>query len=251
MEVINPGNIPEDQIVHQETKVSEKKQDSEFVKGVQKAVSDATKEVEASGNDEPAKMPDTVDVDKSIGDNPVASAADSAQSASANISNYRNVGNRTVKVTQEQKDAFIDCLVSGDRYRESFTRFGGKLLVTVRSRTSDETSAILSYLRRKTLRNDSIDIYSTYVRRAIVAAQVEEVNGVKYDVLKKPYYFVETPEGLTVPGWEEQMDMWGEKPEQVFSTCADCVIEFEARYWHMMSHASDENFWKPGESTGE
>jgi hypothetical protein len=159
---------------------------------------------------------------------------------------------RTVKIEQKHKDAFLDCIVSGERYMEEFSLFGGKIRVKVRCRSSEETDAIEAYARREisagriTLNSE----YATLMRKLLLAAQIEEVNGVKYDTLKKPLFYIETKDGLTPPAWSDQIDLWASKPDYLVASLFECIIGFEARYWGMIRESKNENFWKSGESTG-
>jgi len=276
MEVINPNTLSDKDVLNQEHPAGEsdvtmstmpnspaaeddpdKPENPEFVEGIREAVREAEEEIrqEESESEKASKMPDSASVSDAVDNDTLLKAATIAKEKSesaSSIDGSKPDTSNSIPILQEHKDAFISCLISGDRYRETFSKFGGKLLIVVRSRTAEETNAIVSYIRRKVITGETStrELYSSYVRRAIVAAQIEEVNGVKYPELASPYYFVETPEKMEPPAWEKQMDMWGSKPEQLFSVCADCVIEFEVRYWNMIAHAGDENFWNPGESTG-
>lgn len=158
-----------------------------------------------------------------------------------------------VKITRAMKDQFLDCVVSGKRYRSQEVLYGGRLRVSVRCRSLDETDAIESYLRRMVSlgRISSPSEYANAARRCLLVAQVSEVNGVEYQEMAKPYKFTETGDGLNPPAWEAQMDVFGRMPEQIVSALSGCVLRFEAAYWRMVSMAGDENFWNPGESTGE
>ena len=158
-----------------------------------------------------------------------------------------------VEILRRHKEAFLDSVVSGGRYVEEFRIFGGRMSVRVRSRTNAETDALESYLRRQiALSAVSYESeYSSLTRRLLMVAQVAEVDGVEYPEMAAPLKYVETPEGLTPPAWEPSLGMWASKPDAVVAAISGCIMEFEARYWKMISMSRDENFWLSGESTGE
>jgi len=85
----------------------------------------------------------------------------------------------------------------------------------------------------------------------MLAAQVKEVNGVRYDELKGPLFATETEDGRTEPGWVKQLEIWDRQSNALAVTLIKCVVEFEARYWFMVENSQDTNFWNRGESTAE
>lgn len=158
-----------------------------------------------------------------------------------------------VSVSQAHKDAFCNALVSNSRYTERFSLFGGKLSVVIRSRTLAETDAIEAYLRRQVMTGsvNTTPDYSNLTRKVLLAAQVQELNGVVYEELKAPLTYVEKDSGLEPPGWEGQVRMWEKQSGAVAVALIRCITEFEARYWFMVDNANDTNFWNRGESTAE
>lgn len=159
----------------------------------------------------------------------------------------------TVKVEQAHKDAFITSLLSNGRYTETVSLFGSKVIARLRSRTLGETDAIAAYLRRQVglgMVRTSQD-YSDLVRKVLLTAQVEFLNGVEYPPLKAPLYSRETDSGIEDPAWVAQMDIWEGKPIAIATAMTQCIAEFEARYWFMVNASKDANFWGRGESTAE
>ena len=156
-------------------------------------------------------------------------------------------------VTQNHKDAFIESVITGKRYVEYFSLFNGKVTLKIRARSVQETDAISAYARRM-IATDKVKVdyeYSALMRKLLALAQVEEMNGVKNPPMEAPLFFEETEEGINPPAWEKRLKVWGDKPEAILIAVVRCILEFEARYWHMIRNVKDENFWQPGESTGE
>lgn len=192
------------------------------------------------------------DVGESTEDDPLLSVAEEG----IDHESLDDVGDITVKkapIEQRHKDAFIDSVITGGRYTEEFTLFGGKLKLKIRARSVAETDAITAYARRM-IATDKVKVdyeYSALMRKLLASAQVDEINGVKNPPLESPLFFEETEDGINPPAWEGRLAVWGQKPEVVVIAVTKCILEFEARYWHMIRHVNDENFWLPGESTGE
>lgn len=158
-----------------------------------------------------------------------------------------------VKVLRRHREEFLDAVVSGRRYVETFKLYGGRLVLKIRCRSADETEALEAYARRKVSSGEVkyANEYSALMRKLLMTAQVAEVNGVEYEEMKAPYKFVETADGLVPPAWESQLSVWDGRTDAWISAVVGAIAEFEARYWRMVSMSSDENFWDPGESTGE
>lgn len=158
-----------------------------------------------------------------------------------------------VKVEEQHKAAFVESVLTGRRYVETFSLLGGKLVIRVRSRSTEETEAIQAYVRKNASSGALLTDYdySSLMRKLLAVAQVEEINGVKYPEMARPLFFTEDEEGRTPPAWEGLLGAWSAKPEYILSMVTKCILEFEARYWHLIKNVDDVNFWEPGESTGK
>lgn len=156
-------------------------------------------------------------------------------------------------VTKQNKDDFCSCLVSNSRYTEKFSLFSGKLVFTLRSRTLEETDSIEAYLRWMAVTGGVYTAadYSNLARNILLAAQVQEMNGVSYPELKGPMRMTEVDGKREPPGWLPQLETWGKMADAVALAITRCLVEFEARYWFMVENAKDANFWLHGESTVE
>lgn len=226
---------------------------SKVDKTILSAVADAN--ASASAEDKAIQDPmvgDKIDIEAHKKDDPLLQAAGDMSSSSISKAKEMLAGNVEALVKKEHKDEFLRCLVTGERYTERFSLFGGSLIAVIRCRSVDETDAIDTYMRRKVaigdIRYDAE--YANLMRLVLITAQVQELNGVQYGTLKAPLKFVETKDAMNPPAWEEDLAIWRAKPDVIISALTGAVLEFEARYWHMVGHSTDVNFWKPGESTG-
>ena len=154
-------------------------------------------------------------------------------------------------VTKQNKDDFCSCLISNSRYTEKFSLFGGKVSLTIRSRTLEETDSIEAYLRWMAATGGVYTAadYSNLARNILLATQVQEMNGVSYPELKGPMRMTEVDGKREPPGWLPQLETWGKMADAIALAVIRCVVEFEARYWFMVENAKDANFWLHGEST--
>lgn len=157
-----------------------------------------------------------------------------------------------VVITPEEKSAFIDAVVTGDRYRQSFDIFGGHVHIVVRSRTSDETAAMYAYMRHEMSKKDANTVQmETDMQYLLLLTQVEEVNGTKFSELKAPYMFKAKGDSEEAPAWMEDMLAWKSKPEGLVGALVNRVQLFEYKYWTMVREAANKNFWSSGASTAE
>lgn len=238
--VLNPSNIGK--------LADENREMTDYEKAVVKSFDDAREEEERVEKEKAEKAKAAieaashVDVAKHVEKDPLLRNAAGTESAQDHV-----------EVSQAQKDAFCDSLVTNERYVERFSLFGGRMTATIRSRTLAETDAIEAYLRRQVatgMVNTSLD-YANLARKVLLAAQVQELNGVVYEPLKAPMTYVEKDSGLEPPAWESQLHIWERQSGAVAVALIRCVTEFEARYWFMVDNANDANFWNRGESTAE
>ena len=166
---------------------------------------------------------------------------------------------RVVSVTDAEKSAFVDSVVSGGRYFSEERLLGGRLVVRFRSRSAAESEAIDSFLRKRVAMGlvRSNQEYADAMRFCVLAAGVDELNGEKFKTLSEAgggtgvgMFYTESKDGLEEPRWMWLYDLWRGKPESIVAIVIESYFDFEAKYWLMISRSGDENFWSPGESTG-
>jgi len=158
-----------------------------------------------------------------------------------------------VTITNSDKLEFLKAVTTGNRFVQTVDLFGGNLRVKFRSRSVDETEAILAYMHKSGIDGKFVtkaDVSDTSLA-ALLVAQVAEINGVEYAEMKKPLKFTEDLDGVHPPAWEADLDIWRSKPESLISALGAALVEFEAKYWKMVGASRDENFWNPGGSTGK
>jgi hypothetical protein len=157
-----------------------------------------------------------------------------------------------VLITKEEKDAFIEALVTGRRYKTSFTLCGGKVTGTLQSRTQLESQAILAELRHE-LDSGKLHTQADYtmrLQRMLLAAQAVYYMDKTYEALAEPLLPTWKPDGTCVePGWLKQVEVWEKMPEAAISIAFAELQRFEAKYWTMVEAAADSNFWNPAVST--
>jgi hypothetical protein len=157
-------------------------------------------------------------------------------------------------ITPEEKAAFIDALVTGERYRQTFSIFGGKINVVIRSRTAKETHAMYSYMRyilSSKGGDEGLNAVEGDMAYVPLVVQIEEMNGKKFPEMKGPLTFEESDGKLVYPGWFEDFKAWKSKPEGLTSALISLIQLFEYKYWTMTKEANNKNFWNTDTSTGE
>lgn len=158
-------------------------------------------------------------------------------------------GEDEVELTEAERDAFLDAVMKGRRYEQRFSLFGGRVTGKLRSRSTEESEAVAAHLNngvREGVFTTPLD-YSVAVRNAMLAAQVAELNGTTYSILQQPLFRTRTGEAVAEPGWVSQAQMWStdpKLPESVVAAVYEELRIFERKYWTMIAHANDQNFWQ-------
>lgn len=157
---------------------------------------------------------------------------------------------QTLDITPEIKVGFINSLVSGDRFEQTYTLLNGKLSVTFRTRSSEEDRAILKHLAHleRTEKIQSNHDYTDMLRLCLLAAHVKELNGVQFGPLEAPLFYTVSGVDVVSPAWIKQLDYWAKRPPALVSVLISQLRIFERIYWTLTSKVSDINFWKTGES---
>jgi hypothetical protein len=156
-----------------------------------------------------------------------------------------------VTLTPDERDAFLDAVISGKRYEQPFSIYGGAVSGIFRSRSTLESEGIATLLNQgiRESRFGSTLEYSITIRNSLLAAQVKVLNGTAYTELDKPYVRTVSGDTVTEPGWLAQQQLWGAMSEPVLAALYEELKLFERKYWTMISHSRDQNFWHPAEST--
>lgn len=155
-------------------------------------------------------------------------------------------------ITPEEKAAFLEALVTGERYRQTYSLFGGKVIVTIRSRTSAETHAMYSYIRHVLSTTQGEGVYSRIegdMAYVPLVVQIEELNGVRYPEMTSPLTYEQRGEDIVEPGWYKDFLAWKSKPEGLTSALISYIQLFEYKYWTMTKEAGNKNFWTTDTST--
>ena len=195
----------------------------------------------------PLESVDSADADGFRNDNDLERVATDERPA------MTDAPSRKVEITQADKNAYLDAIVKGTRYTSKASLFGGRVNVKFRSRSLEETAAILSYINHEGAAGSfrtRADVQNASLT-ALLVAQVAEIDGVSYGEMKKPLLYVETVDGVDEPAWVKDLEIWRRKPEALVAALGDALVEFEAKYWEMTRAAKDENFWNPDGSTGK
>lgn len=149
-------------------------------------------------------------------------------------------------ITPEDKVTFLDSLVGNTRFEKRYSRFGGKINLTVRSITAEESQALAAWAIKQGSANPS-DQLSGRFRKYLLTAQVSMFNGVAMQPLEEPLFSTLQDDGKTVsePGWVRRSSFWDKQPSAVVQAAIDCLSDFDRLYSTLCSKAEDENFWNP------
>jgi len=164
-----------------------------------------------------------------------------------------------VTITEEERNKFLEAIVTGERLELPFSLFNGKIKGKMRSRSQKESTAIVTQLNHEATgeKLETALEYSTRLRNMMLAAQVAELNGRQFSVLMGPLHSVSQgkdengKEIIDPPGWLGQIEYWEETHEGLAGALYHELQIFERKYWTMVKNAADQDFWVPAESTSE
>lgn len=165
-----------------------------------------------------------------------------------------------VEISDSDKFAFEDAIVLDARFKRPFTLFNGKVHGVFRSRTAEESRALLNELNRQwAIMAKAGDVpaseYSSTLRMALLICQIDELQSVKYPELTAPLTAsakVDDAGLRTVvpPKWYQDMFViFGNISDGKQAALYKELCKFEQKYWTLVKHADDQNFWCPGAST--
>lgn len=157
-----------------------------------------------------------------------------------------------ITVSPEDKANFLQAIVTGCRFSSSYRVFGGGVTCTFRSRRQDEAIAIFNRMAKElstgALRSGAEQV--AHIRYMLLACQLSELNGVKFDEMAAPLNETVDNDGkVTPPGWTGKAAYFEGLPEGLVTALFGQLCEFESKYWTMVNNAQDQNFWKPEKSS--
>lgn len=149
-----------------------------------------------------------------------------------------------MKISPEDKIAFLDSIIENKRFTKDYSLFGGKLKLKLRSLTSDEVNALGAWAARQGTK-DSSGLMAGRYRKYLMAAHVEMLDGVEMPPLEEPLF--ETLEGgrSVQPGWVGRCSYYDRLGFGKFNAIMSCIEKFDTLYSLLCRKAEDENFWDP------
>ena len=156
------------------------------------------------------------------------------------------VKKRDIIISPSDKAAFIDAIVSNDRFKKEYSLFGGKMKATLRSLTYDEVNALATWTAKQGTK-DSAGLMSGRYRKYLLAAYIEMLDGVEMAPLEEPLYENVGSDGKTVnpPAWVDRCKFFDGMGYGKFQALMSLVGEFDALYSTLCEKAEDANFWNP------
>jgi len=156
-----------------------------------------------------------------------------------------------VIVTEEERELFLDCIVTGKRFELPFSLFDGKITGKFRSRSQEESNAILARLNWEVEQKKIYNVmeYTGRLRNMLLAAQVAEIRNTKLVPLMTPLYRTQAGDTITEPGWLSQVATWTSEHEGLVSALYREFQLFEQKYVLMVNNATNQNFWHPAGSS--
>lgn len=198
---------------------------------------------ELSGKDSPNGGESTF-VGDAIGSDTVVPASEIPDVPIVGLSDAGPLG--PVTITSEDKVAFIDSIVSNSRFEKTYTTFGGKITVTFRSLTSDESSALGAYIIKHGTEHPAEQLSGMYIK-FLLSASVSRINGTEIPPMAQPLFETVGKDGHTIvpQGWLSSASYWEGKPIAVTQAVCKCLNKFNQLYSALCAKAEDENFWNP------
>jgi hypothetical protein len=152
----------------------------------------------------------------------------------------------SLEITSKMKDKFVESVITGERFTQSYKFLNGKVEVTFRNRSIEEDRAILqnlAYLERIGNIKTRLD-YQDRLRISLLASQVATFNDMDFPTLAAPLAYTVDGTDVVPPGWEKQEQFWSAQSPALIVMLIKQLKIFESIYWTLTSKASVENFWK-------
>ncbi len=162
-----------------------------------------------------------------------------------------------VEVTDDDKTKFVLAALSGQRFTRTYERFGGRMKITMRSRTYAETEMVGVQLERWRVKENLQTVSLMYIKNwtynllvGLAAVEVEDKEATVY-----PEISTEMPEPKAVAEGEEPVDvptpleiaeekLLADWNEATYSVIQSVSRHFDQVVQHLTLRAHDPDFWK-------
>lgn len=210
---------------------------------------DVSAKVPVAANDDPLLNKAEGSAGKKLGSEAVGAAG---AVASANLVESPDdlFTTEEVKLTEDERNAFLDALINGNRFERKFSLYDGRVKGRFRCRSTEESEAIAAWMNigvRESRFKSPLE-YAIAMRNALLAAGVMDLNGTRLPELPGPLFRTQNGEKVTEPAWLAAAQEWSKRPEPIVAAVYEELRVFERKYWTMVVHARDQNFWHPAES---
>ena len=154
----------------------------------------------------------------------------------------------TVKITPEDRNVFIDAVLTNSRFTLPFTLYGGRVRGLFRSRTLREHDAVVAMVRNRMLQTPDLpeSEFYRYLRACVLAVQVQMLGSQEYPEPEEPLF---RRDNNPVP-WETSIDNWlalGDRNPALVVPLFSALQDFERKYWALIASANDPNFFEPAD----
>jgi hypothetical protein len=151
---------------------------------------------------------------------------------------------QSVKLTPEDKAAFMAAVVTGDRLLLPIAVAGGQVTVKVRSRTRSETQAVYTQLAMEEARGYALgESWALRLNTFLMTAQVAEFGSTVYEPLARPLLCTRDAAGKQIPpAWLAQADAWAEADEVRCGLAFEAVMIFELKYQAFLDGSKNQDF---------
>jgi len=156
----------------------------------------------------------------------------------------------TLEITPAHKEAFLDAMVGDTRFEQTFELFGGRVPVTLQSRTNHESTVLLEELGRQVRAGEIVSqvMYAYHFRIGVLRFQVKRLNGVEYTLPSGNLSAVASlnekgEKEITAPGWvDEAHGYYGQMGDGLMAALYQSVMRFDTLYWTLVKGAHNQDF---------
>ncbi len=162
-----------------------------------------------------------------------------------------------VEVTDDDKTKFVLAALSGQRFTRTYERFGGRMKITMRSRTYAETEMIGTQIERWRIKDNLQTMSLMYIKNwtynllvGLAAVEVEDKEPTIYPEIStkipEPKAAAEGEEPVEMPtpleiAEEKLLSDWN---EATYSVIQNVSRHFDQMVQHLTLRAHDPDFWK-------
>ena len=147
----------------------------------------------------------------------------------------KDIESTEIDISKEQKEQFLESILSETPYQETVELFNGKLKVTFRTRTTDESDNVIDKLMQEENFDTILDVERAMAKLHLAFGLVEMITESGKEIIDQG-------------SLKERLERLGKLPTPKYTVLIEELRKFDRRVFRLSELAIQPNFWQTADA---